>query len=89
MQRHGLSRLPDMAHEKPGKKKFKAYPLGHFHINIAEVRTEEGKLSLFVAIDRTCKFAYAELHADANKLVAAQFLRNLRAAIPYYEKALL
>jgi transposase InsO family protein len=47
------------------------------------VRTEEGKLSLFVAIDRACKFAYAELHADANKLVAAQFLRNLIAAIPY------
>jgi Integrase core domain len=83
LQRHGISRLPDMAHEKPGKKKFKAYPIGYFHIDIAEVRTEEGKLSRFVAIDRACKFAYAELHAEANKLVAAQFLRNLLAAIPY------
>jgi transposase-like protein len=83
LQRHGISRLPDMAHEKPGKKKFKAYPIGYFHADIAEVRTEEGKLSLFVAIDRAGKFAYAELHADANKLVAAQFLRNLLAAIPY------
>ena len=26
---------------------------------IAEVRTEQGKLYLFVAIDRTSKFAYA------------------------------
>jgi transposase InsO family protein len=83
LQRHGISRLPDMAHDKPGKKKFKAYPIGYFHIDIAEVRTEEGKLSLCVAIDRACKFAYAELHADANKLVAAQFLRNLLAAMPY------
>jgi transposase InsO family protein len=83
LQRHGISRLPDMADEKPGKKKFKAYPIGYFHLDIAEVRTEEGRLSLFVAIDRACKFAYAELHADANKLVAAQFLRNLMAAIPY------
>jgi transposase InsO family protein len=81
--RHGISRLPDIAGEKPGKKKFKAYPIGYFHIDIAEVRTEEGKLSLFVAIDRSCKFDYAELHAEANKVVAAQFLRKLLAAIPY------
>ena len=72
-----------MAHEKPGKTQFKADPLGYFPIDIAEVRTEAGKLSLFVAIDRACKFADAELHTDANKLVAAQFLRNLLAAIPY------
>src|ERR671923_898869 len=48
LQRHGISRLPDMAGETPGKKKFKAYPSGYFHIDIAEVRTEAGKLSLFV-----------------------------------------
>jgi transposase InsO family protein len=83
LQRHGISRLPDMAGEKPGKKKFKAYPIGYFHMDIAEVRTEEGKLYLFVAIDRACKFAYAELHEEANKMVAAQFLRNLITAIPY------
>jgi transposase-like protein len=57
LQRHGISRLPDMAGEKPAKKKFKSYPIGYFHIDIAEVRTEEGKLSLFVAMDRACKFA--------------------------------
>ena len=83
LQRHGVSRLPDMAGETPGKKKFKAYPSGYFHIDIAEVRTEAGKLSLFVAIDRSCTFASAELHAEANNMVAAQLLRNLIAAIPY------
>ena len=30
-------------------------------MDIAEVRTEEGKLILFVAIDRTSKFAVARL----------------------------
>jgi hypothetical protein len=30
---------------------------GIFHVDIAEVRTEQGKLYLFVAIDRTSKFA--------------------------------
>jgi len=32
------------------RKKFKSYPIGYFHIDIAEVQTAEGKLYLFVAI---------------------------------------
>jgi transposase InsO family protein len=82
-QRHGISRLPELSGDKPAKKKFKQYPIGYFHIDIAEVRTEEGKLYLFVAVDRTSKFAYAELLDRAGKLEAAQFLRNLIAAVPY------
>jgi hypothetical protein len=39
-------------------------------------------LCLLVAIDRACKCADAELHAKANKMVAAQFLRNVMAALP-------
>jgi hypothetical protein len=47
LQRHGIGRLPDMVGDKPKKKKFKPYPIGYFHIDIAEVRAEDGKLSLF------------------------------------------
>jgi transposase InsO family protein len=83
LQRHGISRLPEVEGDRPKKKQFKRYPIGYFHIDIAEVRTEEGKLCLFVAIDRTSKFAYAELHPSATKSVAAQFLCNLIAAVPY------
>jgi hypothetical protein len=36
LQRHGISRLPDMHGDKPEKRKFKAYPIGYFHIDIAE-----------------------------------------------------
>src|SRR4051794_38219931 len=53
LQRHGMSRLPEPEGEKPAKKRFKPYPIGYFHIDIAEVRTEQGNLYLFVAIDRT------------------------------------
>src|ERR1700692_1922207 len=60
LQRHGISRLPDVEGDKPGKQKFKTYPIGYFHIDIAEVRTAEGRLYLFVAIDRTSKFAFTE-----------------------------
>lgn len=35
LQRHGISRLPDMEGDKPDKKKFKRYPIGYFHIDIA------------------------------------------------------
>jgi transposase InsO family protein len=54
-----------------------------FHIDIAEVRTESGKLHLFVAIDRTSKFAFAQLHDRASRRIAADFLRALIAAVPY------
>ena len=68
---------------KRQKKKFKAYSIGYFHIDIAEVSTEEGKLYLFVAIDRTSKFAYVELLQKYGKMEAAQFLRNLIKTVPY------
>jgi transposase-like protein len=82
-QRHGISRLPEVEGDKQPKKKFKAYPIGYFHIDIAEVRTEEGKLYLFVAIDRTSKFVYVELLEKYGKVEAAQFLRNVIQRIPY------
>jgi transposase InsO family protein len=83
LQRHDISRLPDVDGDKPVKKKFKAYPLGFFHGDIAEVQTAEGKLYLVVAIDRTSKFAFVELHQKAVKMAAEAFLRNLIAAVPY------
>jgi len=83
LQRHGISRLPETQGNKPAKQKFKAYPIGYFHIDIAEVRTEEGKLYLFVAIDRTSKFAYAELHERAARQTASDFLKALIKAVPY------
>lgn len=83
LQRHGISRLPDVEGDKPAKKKFKTYPIGFFHIDIAEVRTAEGKLQLFVAIDRTSKFAFAQLVEKANRVTASAFLVALVQAVPY------
>jgi transposase-like protein len=51
--------------------------------SLAEVRPEEEKLYLFVAIDRTSKFVYVELLERQGKMQAAQFLRNLIAVVPY------
>ena len=81
-QRHGISRLPQVDGDKP-KKRFKVYPIGYFHIDIAEVRTAEGKLHMFVAIDRTSKFAFAELHERATRRVAGDFQHHLIEAVPH------
>jgi transposase InsO family protein len=89
LQRHGRSRLPEPEGDKPAKKRFKPYPIGYFHIDIAEGRTEQGKLYLFVAIDRTSKFAFAELHEKATRRIAGDFLRALIAAVPYRVHAVL
>jgi len=83
LQRHGISRLPDMDGDKPKKQRFKRYPIGFFHIDIAELRTAEGKLYLFVAIDRTSKFAVAQLVEKADRKTAWEFLELLLDAVPY------
>lgn len=83
LQRHGVSRLPNVEGEVSAKRKFKACPIGYFHIDIAEARTAEGKLHMFVAIDRTTKFAFVELHEKATTRIAADFLFALIQAVPY------
>jgi len=83
LQRHGISRLPEVEGNKLAKKAFKPYPIGYFHIDIAEVQTAQGKLYLFVAIDRTSKFAFAQLVESATRVTASAFLETLVAAVPY------
>ena len=82
LQRHDISRLPKEK-TSPEKKVFKSYPIGYFHVDIAEVQTEEGRLYLFTAIDRTSKFAYAQLHTEATRATAQSFLECLISSVPY------
>lgn len=62
------------------RQPFKAFPIGYFHIDIVEVRTEEGKLYLFVGVDRTSKYAFAQLMKTATNPASA-FLNELVAAV--------
>jgi len=80
-QRHGLRRLPDPEPAEK-KKKFRAYPIGYRPVDFAQVRTEQGKLYLFGAMDRTSQLAFAELPPRATKRLAADFLRRVLAARP-------
>jgi hypothetical protein len=56
--------------DKPKRQRFKRYPIGIFHMDIAEVQTAEGKLYLFVGIDRISKFAVAQLVDKADRRTA-------------------
>jgi hypothetical protein len=76
LERHGISRLPEVEGSKPGRKKFDSYPIGFFHIDLAEVRTAEGKPYLFVAIDRTSKFAFVELVERADMQACCEIPRS-------------
>lgn len=83
LQRHDISRLPQVEGDRPNRRKFKSYSIGYFHIDIAEVQTAIRKLYLFVAIDRTSKFAFVQLHKRATKMIASAFLEDLIKAVPY------
>jgi transposase-like protein len=83
LQRHGISRLPEMDGDKPKRQKFKRYPIGYFHIDIAELRTNDGKIYLCVAINRTSNFAVAKLVDKANRKTAWEFLEAVLEAVPY------
>lgn len=76
LQRHSISRLPDIEGDKPKRQRFTRCPIGFFHIDIAEVQTAEGKLYLFVGIDRTSKFAVTQLVDKADRRTAWEFLEH-------------
>ena len=75
--------MPELESAAPGKRKFKIYPLGYFHVDLAEVQTAQGRLYLLVAIDRVTKFAFVELHEKVTRSIAGNFLHALVKAVPY------
>ena len=82
-KRHGINRLPESENKPAKKKRFKEYPIGYIHIDFCHVQSAQGKLNLFVAIDRTSKFVFAELSQSAKRKDACAFLRRLIEAVPY------
>ena len=79
--RHGISRLPEG--EKASKRKrFAETTIGRVHIDACELRPAEGKLFMFLAIDRVSKLTHVSF-LDANtKLNGAAFLREVVQAFP-------
>jgi transposase-like protein len=82
LQRHGISQLPVEA-VKEQRKRFKTYEIGYVHIDSCELRHADGKLVMFLAIDRVSKFTYVEFRDSAGKMEGAAFLRAVVEVFPY------
>jgi hypothetical protein len=52
LERHGISRLPHGEEKASKRKPFAAATIGYVHIDVCELRLAEGKLFMFLAIDR-------------------------------------
>jgi hypothetical protein len=85
-QRQGVSRLPN-AEGTRVRRKFNNYPIGYIHIDLAEVWTDEGKLYLFIAIDRVSTFAFAELHERATRRTHVSLREHLATLLDAYNFA--
>src|SRR5688572_10588320 len=56
LARHGISRLPRDEGKASKRKRFAETAIGYVHIDACELRLAEGKLFMFLAIDRVSKF---------------------------------
>ena len=83
LQRHGLSRLPLVKEPAPKRGRFAPTTLGYVPLDFCDLATAEGKVRLFVAIDRVSKWCVVALAAHATGLTGAGFLRQVLAALPY------
>jgi transposase InsO family protein len=81
--RHGISRLPRDEEKASKHRHFAETAIGYVHIDVCELRLSEGKLFMFLAIDRVSKFVHVAF-LDANtKANGAAFLREVVAVFPY------
>jgi hypothetical protein len=83
LQRHGISGLPETDGDKPQRSRFKRYPIGFFHIGMAEIRTEQGKAPPFRGDRPHVQVRLCRVAEKATRRVAGHFLRHLIAAVPY------
>ena len=59
LERHGISRLPQNPDKASKRGKFAETAIGYVHIDMSELRRAQGKLNMFLAIDRVSKFTGA------------------------------
>jgi transposase InsO family protein len=83
LQRHGISRLPRDEEKASKRQPFAETAIGYVHIDLCELRLAQGKLFLFLAIDRVSKFVHVAFFEAATKMNGAAFLREVVATFPY------
>ena len=83
LERHGISRLPRDEEKTSRRKRFAGTAIGYVDVDVRELRLAEGKLHMFLAIDRVTKFTHVAFFDANTKMNGAAFLREVVAAFPY------
>ncbi len=83
LERHGISRLPRDPERASKRGRFAETTIGYVHIDACELRLAEGKLFMFLDIDRVSKFVHVAFYDANTKMNGAAFLRDVVAAFPY------
>src|SRR4028118_1301775 len=81
LQRHGISRLPQDETKASKRRRFAETTIGYVHIDICELRLAEGKLFMFLAIDRVSEFVHVAFLDAATKANGAAGLRRPRQCL--------
>lgn len=81
--RHGISRLPQNEEKTSKCQRFAETAIGYVHIDVCELRLAEGKLFMFLAIDRVSKFTHVAFLNANTKMNGAAFLREVVETFPY------
>ena len=82
LERHGISRLP-ATEVTTARGRFAETTIGYVHIDSCELRHADGKIDMFLAIDRVSKFTFVEFYDKVGKMNAAAFLEHAIEAFPY------
>lgn len=82
LERHGVSRLP-VDETKTKRGRFAETTIGYVHIDSCELRHADGKIHMFLAIDRVSKFTFVAFYENAGTMNGAAFLRGVVEAFPY------
>jgi transposase InsO family protein len=81
--RHGISRLPRDEERASKRERFAETRIGYVHIDICELRLAQGKLFMFLAIDRVSKFTHVGFFDANTKANGAAFLHEAVEVFPY------
>src|SRR6186713_1733809 len=81
--RHGISRLPKDEEKTSKRRRFAETKIGYVHIDHCELRLAEGKLHMFLALDRVSQFTHVAFFDAATKMNGAAFLREVIVVFPY------
>ena len=79
--RHGISRLPRDGEKASKRQRFAETATGYVHIDSCELRLAEGKLHMFLAIDRVTTFVHVGFFDANTKMNGAAGLRRPRRCL--------